>query len=142
MKKDKTLTDDWFNDRTVLFIPKNQRQNLSLEAINQGEVIFKQPGSTLLAALWDYALCCKIDRLSGSGVVGPQAYGMSDVVEYLSRYLRKAGVSRISKETVGSWFNRIDVTWRTSTDEAIASLNIAYRQRFNVGYAVVFGGTA
>ncbi|KAI3584856.1 hypothetical protein IWW34DRAFT_268271 [Fusarium oxysporum f. sp. albedinis] len=86
-KKDKTLTSDWLNNRTIFFIPKDKQQTLSQQAYEQREVVFEEPGLTVLAAPWEYAFCCKIDRLSGAGLHTPESYDASDVVEYLHRYL-------------------------------------------------------
>ncbi|RKL03362.1 hypothetical protein BFJ68_g11487 [Fusarium oxysporum] len=86
-KKDKTLISDWLNNRTIFFIPKDKQRTLSQQAYNQREVIFEEPCLTVLAAPWEYAFCCKIDRLSGAGLHTPESYDASDVVEYLHRYL-------------------------------------------------------
>ncbi|KAK4126283.1 hypothetical protein N657DRAFT_679242 [Parathielavia appendiculata] len=67
-KRNPELNEEWFNDTTILFIPKDQRQTLTEEAFAQQEVIFKERGLTLLAAPWQYAFCCKADHLAGGGL--------------------------------------------------------------------------
>lgn len=75
--------NDWFNNRTLFFIPMDKRSALTDEAFRQNEIVFQAPGLTVLAAPWKYSFCCKVDRLSGSG----RTYDFPDAVQYLSRYL-------------------------------------------------------
>ncbi|KAI1061835.1 hypothetical protein LB506_009813 [Fusarium annulatum] len=99
-KKDKTLTSDWLNNSTMFFIPRDQRRTLSQQAHEQREVIFEEPGLTVLAAPWEYAFCCKIDRLSGAGLHSPESYDASDAVEYLHRYLTNLRLDNVPRSTL------------------------------------------
>lgn len=132
-KRDTSLGEEWFNNRTILFIPNNQRRSLTDEAIQQGEVIFKKKGLTVLAAPWNYAFCCKVDRLAGSGLYGARQYDLSDAVEYLGRHLETAGASSVSKKTIQDWFEQYSLRWTANT-EAVLS-------RIAQGYTTRFGGT-
>ncbi|RBR09029.1 uncharacterized protein FIESC28_10037 [Fusarium coffeatum] len=99
-KIDKTLTRDWLNNRTAFFIPKDKQHSLTAQALNQREVIFEEPGLTVLAAPWEYAFCGKVDRLSVGGLHSAQDYDLSDALEYLRRYLTKSELEHIPKSTV------------------------------------------
>jgi hypothetical protein len=52
VKHNNNLGEEWFNNRTIFFIPHDQRQTLTNEAFEQGEIIFDKPGLTVLAAPW------------------------------------------------------------------------------------------
>jgi hypothetical protein len=86
-------------DTSIFFIPKDKQRTLSQQAYEQREVIFEEPGLTVLAAPWEYAFCCKIDRLSEAGLHSPESYDASDAVEYLHRYLTKSKLEYIPKST-------------------------------------------
>lgn len=64
-KRTKGLEGDWFNNRTILFMPRAQAASLTDQAFAQNEVIFHESGLKILAAPWHYAFCCKVDRISG-----------------------------------------------------------------------------
>jgi hypothetical protein len=95
--KDSNLPDEWLNNRTVLFIRREIRAELTQESIELNEVVFDEPGLLVLAAPWQYALCAKLDRISGSGLNVGKHYDIDDAVAYLHRYLaikRKRSVTR------------------------------------------------
>lgn len=135
--KDKHLDEGWFNNRTIFFIPQDQRQELSREAYQQNEVIFQQPGLTVLAAPWNYAFCCKVDRLAGGGLHSARKYDLSDAVEYLARYLMAAGMPWISMDTAMDWFRRFSLRWTDNNDQAIVRVNATYASRFGVDHDVI-----
>jgi hypothetical protein len=83
-KKDKNLSEDWFNNRTIFFIPKDKRSVLTEEAIRKREVIFMAPGLTVLAVPRQYSFRCKLDRVAGGGLYSARHYNLDDAVEYLS----------------------------------------------------------
>lgn len=68
-KKDKKLETAWLNNRTIVFMPIDLRNSLTSEAIAQNEVVFEASGLKVVAAPWNYAFCCKVDRLAGSGLL-------------------------------------------------------------------------
>ena len=87
----KVLQNEWINNRTILFIPRDKQRSLTEEAIRQNEVIFDEPGLKVLAAPWLYACCAKIDRVVGSSagtaLSDAQPYDVPDAAGYLHRYL-------------------------------------------------------
>lgn len=105
-KKDSLLDEQWFNNRTIFFIPMEKRSTLTEEAFRQHDVVFTAPGLTILAAPWHYAFCCKIDRLAGSGLYDSRPYDQDDAVQYLSQYLAKTHLATVSKQTVQTWFEQ------------------------------------
>jgi hypothetical protein len=137
-KRDKRLTEQWLNNRTIFFIPKNQRAALTAAALQQREVIFLAPGLTVLAAPWDYAFCCKVDRLAGAGIRPAAVYDRDDAVEYLSRYLSKHGMAQVQKKTVQMWFAQYSLRWTSANDTVVAEVNAAYRTRFSTNHDAIF----
>ncbi|KAI1142184.1 hypothetical protein F5Y05DRAFT_370040 [Hypoxylon sp. FL0543] len=136
-KRNKQLEEEWFNNRTILFIPRDQRAALTQEAFAQGEVIFQQPGLTVLAAPWNYAFCCKIDRLAGGGITGHRSYDFDDALQYLSRYLQLHNKRQLQKATVQAWFARYSLSWTSQVDEVMSRINQSYRQRRGIDYDII-----
>lgn len=102
-KHDKTLSNEWLNNRTVLFIPKAQRKILTDEAMQQRDVVFGQPGLTVLAAPWKYAFCAKLDRLAGTALGGSRPYDLSDAASYLHQHLQKYRLGSVQRTQVEAW---------------------------------------
>jgi hypothetical protein len=130
--KDPQLNEGWFNNHTVFFIPQSQRDSLTSQAFAQNEVIFEHGGLKVLAAPWDYAFCCKIDRLAGGGVIAAQSYDLSDAVHYLNRYLTKGNLTTIPLATVKQWFTGYSLRWTTGNDVVIKRLIAAYKTKYGV----------
>ncbi|KAK4152496.1 hypothetical protein C8A00DRAFT_16204 [Chaetomidium leptoderma] len=124
------LDETWFNNRTILFIPKDQRNALTEQAIAQNEIIFQKPGLTVLAAPWPYSFCCKVDRLAGGGVNSARVYDLDDAVQYLRRSLIKAKVAQVPLATVKQWFTQYSLRWTSANDGVVARVNAAYRVTF------------
>ncbi|KAH6856705.1 hypothetical protein B0I37DRAFT_81102 [Chaetomium sp. MPI-CAGE-AT-0009] len=130
--RDPQLNEGWFNNHTVFFIPQSQRDSLTTQAFAQNEVIFQHGGLKVLAAPWQYAFCCKVDRLAGGGVVSPQNYDLSDAVHYLARYLAKHKLTTVTLTTVKQWFTGYGLRWGAGNDQVIAHINAAYKTKFGV----------
>ncbi|KAI0110318.1 hypothetical protein GGR51DRAFT_510619 [Nemania sp. FL0031] len=137
LKRDKTLEEDWFNNRTILFMPQEQRSTLTDEAFNQQEVIFHQPGLTILAAPWNYAFCCKVDRLAGGGIQSARIYDLDDAVQYLAQYLKLQRQTQIQRETIKAWFARFLLSWNDNVEEVIVKVNRAYQANGGTGQNVI-----
>lgn len=131
-KRDSLLREQWFNNRTIFFIPMDQRAALTEQAFHQNEVIFRAQGLTVLAAPWQYALCCKLDRLAGSGLKNERRYDLNDAVQYLSRYLLKYHVAQVQKSELQAWFAQYSLRWTSASDAVIERLNAAYQAQFSV----------
>lgn len=136
-KKDSRLNEEWFNNRTILFIPKDQRNALTQQAFRQREIIFSEPGLTVLAAPWEYAFCCKIDRVAGGGIKGGRSYDIPDAVQYLHQFLGRHRVSHVSKQTVKDWFAQYALKWTTGCETAINTVNTEYKKTFKVNYNAI-----
>ena len=78
------LGREWLNNTATLYTTPSLRQELSDAALQQNEIVFRQPGLKVLAAPWLYALCTKLDRLLKSGKRKP--YDCADAATYLYRY--------------------------------------------------------
>ncbi|KAG6020916.1 hypothetical protein E4U41_002678 [Claviceps citrina] len=135
-KRNKSLGEGWFNNRTILFIPNDQRQALTDEAYAQNEIIFQEPGLTVLAAPWNYAFCCKVDRISGKGS-DERKYDLEDAVQYLDRYLRSVKKDQIARDAVKAWFARFSLRWTAETDAVLVRVSQAYASCFEVDHAAV-----
>ncbi|KAK4103756.1 hypothetical protein N658DRAFT_421532 [Parathielavia hyrcaniae] len=136
-KRDPKLNEEWFNNRTIFFIPKDQRETLTEEALAQHEVIFKEGGLTVLAAPWQYAFCCKVDRLAGGGINAARAYDLDDAVQYLRRYLMTRRETQVRCTTVQEWFARYSLRWTKANDAVVAQVNAAFQAKFRVAYNVI-----
>lgn len=136
-KKDRLLEEQWFNNRTIFFIPKDQRGVLTEQAFAQGEVIFSAPGLTVLAAPWQYAFCCKVDRLAGGGINSARSYDQDDAVQYLARYLSTTRVAQVPKSILQLWFGQYSLRWTKTNDAVIVRINAAYRARFNTRHDAI-----
>lgn len=99
-KQDNILKEQWFNNRTVFFIPRDRRGALTDEAYQQADVVLRQPGLTVLAGPCYYAFCCKVDRIAGGGLHPARPYDLADAITYLRAYLRKSGQNYVSRATM------------------------------------------
>jgi len=128
------LDESWFNNRTIFFIPRAQREALTEQAFAQQEVVFREPGLTVLAAPWQYAFCCKVDRLAGGGLNPARAYDLDDAVQYLHRYLTRCGAAEVQDATVRGWFVEYRLRWTSVNDAVIGRVNSAYRAKFHLNH--------
>ncbi|KAK5624287.1 hypothetical protein RRF57_000003 [Xylaria bambusicola] len=131
VKKENKLEEDWFNNRTILFMPLEQRPLLTDEALKRHEIIFKEPGLTVLAPPWNYAFCCKVDRLAGSGVQKAREYDLDDAVQYLNQYLQQHELSRISTTTIETWFSQYLLKWNENVPEVLGRVNQTFRTKWH-----------
>lgn len=136
-KKNRILGEEWFNNRAILFIPNDRRQALTDEAYAQKEIIFQEPGLTVLAAPWSYSFCCKVDRMAGNGLHSARQYDLDDAVQYLARYLRFVKRDQVSQDDIKAWFARYSLRWTASTDEVLATISQAYATCFEVEHACI-----
>jgi hypothetical protein len=136
-KKDPRLARDWLNNHTIFFIPQGQRETITDQAFAQNEVIFHQPGLTVLAAPWHYAFCCKVDRLSGGGINAARSYDLSDAVVYLHRYLARERKAAVTIAAVQRWFTDYSMTWKPAYGAVIQSVNAAYMAKYKVTQAPI-----
>ncbi|RYO79116.1 hypothetical protein DL766_005246 [Monosporascus sp. MC13-8B] len=118
LKHDKSLQKQWFNNRTIFFIPRDKRVMLTQEAFKQQDVMFSENGLTMLAAPWKYAFCCKVCRIAGESIHSARPYDLDDAVQYLYRY-------------------QYSLRWTSSNGTVIAQVNQKYRLLFKVTYDVI-----
>ena len=81
------LGGEWLNNSTSLYISPALRQELNQAALQQNEIVFQQPGLTVFAAPWLYALCTKLQRLSEPG--RQKSYDGADAATYLHRHMSR-----------------------------------------------------
>lgn len=135
-KKDKKLEAGWLNNRTVVFMPIDLRNTLTDEAIAQNDVVFRAAGLKVVAAPWNYAFCCKVDRVAGSGIIKARPYDLDDAAAYLKRYLAKLGPGKktVTKAEVVAWMTRFGLQRSTTLSEFGAILAAINKK---LGYAAI-----
>lgn len=126
-KKDKKLETAWLNNRTIVFMPIDLRNSLTAEAIAQNDLVFEAPGLKVVAAPWNYAFCCKVDRLAGSGLLNARPYDLGDAAAYLKRYLASIAKSKtVPKAEISAWMARFQLqrsAASTEFQEILAAVN-------------------
>ncbi|CAI6332981.1 unnamed protein product [Periconia digitata] len=125
--RDPILQGEWFNNRTILFIPKAQRSYLTEQAISQNEIIFERPGLKIVAAPWNYAICAKLDRCAGAGINGQRPYDYSDAATYLRRYLEMYHLQFVPRSEVWKWAASYSTT---VTDGVLGELNAVFKSLY------------
>lgn len=134
-KKDKKLETAWLNNRTIVFMPIDLRNSLTSEAIAQNELVFEASGLKVVAAPWNYAFCCKVDRLAGSGLLNARPYDLGDAAAYLKRYLASVGKNTsIPKAEVIGWMARFHLQRSAETTEFEGILAAVNRE---LGYKAI-----
>lgn len=123
--KDSRLQEEWFNNRTIFFMDKSVRETLTEQAIAQNETVFQQAGLKVLAAPWPYAICAKLDRVSGAGLHPPKPHDVSDAAAYLNRYLAIKGLKAIGRSVIIEWAQRYQTR---VTAPVLGQLADLYRQ--------------
>ncbi|KAI2624293.1 hypothetical protein GGR54DRAFT_569301 [Hypoxylon sp. NC1633] len=136
-QRSNALQEGWFNNRTVLFIPKDQRDTLTEEAFDQGVVIFSAPGLTVLAAPWQYAFCAKVDRLAGGGLHAPRPYDLPDATQYMNQYLYSYSLTSVPSTTVETWFTLYSLRWTESVKQTLHMVNAQYRLHFGIQHDII-----
>ncbi|KAI1810055.1 hypothetical protein GGS20DRAFT_580207 [Poronia punctata] len=131
------LLGDWFNNRTILFMPRAQAASLTDQAFAQHEVIFHERGLKVLAAPWNYAFCCKVDRISGGGIHGAREYDLDDACHYLLQYLRSTQTARIKQSTIYTWFSTYELRWNAQVGGTLDRVSMNCRNKFNMAYDVI-----
>ncbi len=109
-------------------------QRLYDEGVTQNDVVFNEPGLTVYAAPWRYALCAKLDRLSKTGA---RPYDMSDAVDYLDRLIgKRGGRQAVKKSELRAWADEFKFT--VPSDTLIKRLGDEYKKKYG-GVGIVDG---
>lgn len=118
------LGDHWLNNHTAVFIEEGTIQRLYDEAIEQNEIVFREPGLAVYAAPWRYALLTKLDRLAKPGA---RPYDMSDAVGYLERLITKHGGKAVKRSEIKTWAGEFKFT--VPTEKLLDSLRDEYKKK-------------
>lgn len=119
-----SIASDWFNNKTMLFIPPNLREALVAESFQQNYTVFNARGLRVVAAPWGYSLVAKLDRMAGGG---GKLYDPADAANYLYEYLRyikRASITSQQVQVLAQKY-RANVTRRD-----MSSVNDRFRDRF------------
>ena len=137
IEKIHALQEEWFNNRTIFFIPMDQRNLLTRQAFQQNEIVFRATGLTVLAAPWHYAFCCKIDRLAGGGLKTGKSYDLDDAVQYIIQYIRRSNISQVPRSTVEEWYIQYSLQWSLSVEQILIQANKLCRSKMGYQYDVI-----
>ena len=118
------LGDNWLNNTTTLYLSSQLQDELGREAIAQNDIVFQEPGLTVLAAPWRYALCAKIDRM---GSPNRRPYDSGDAATYLRRHIASNKGRPALFKDLRDWARH----YRTEVLEHIVQeINAEYLQRY------------
>ncbi|KAF8864052.1 hypothetical protein BDZ45DRAFT_548653, partial [Acephala macrosclerotiorum] len=114
---------EWLNNRIInLLNSPGLRERLFQMALQQNQIVFQQPGLTVLAAPWKFMLAAKMDRMTTSTW---RKYDATDAAHFLHQYIRAHGDRRVTLDLMDQWakeFGRPKPSRR-----AIQEVNTAYR---------------
>jgi hypothetical protein len=79
-------------------IQNDQMSSLYAESQEMGVVIFKEPGLTILAAPWRFALTAKLDRIAKQK---SKPYDMDDAITYLQQIVMTSG--KVERSAFTQW---------------------------------------
>lgn len=102
-------------------------QHLTAESLQQNVLIFQGEGLSILAALWEYAFCPKVNRIF-TDREQTRLYDLDDAVVYLREYIRAHGNRAVSVRMIEGWARSFNLT--TSARYLLETLNVAYRRRY------------
>ncbi|KAF4552082.1 Hypothetical protein D9617_11g009300 [Elsinoe fawcettii] len=123
------LAQDWMNNHTILYVPRELRQSLVEEGYRQQAIVFQSAGLNIYAAPWSYAFVSKLDRISTAGKA--RDYDPVDAAAYLHQYLSARAAHQIRESMIVEWLQRFQLrTQGDSRRAALRSINNAYEQRF------------
>ncbi|KAI4287138.1 MAG: hypothetical protein L6R35_003603 [Caloplaca aegaea] len=95
-----SLGEQWINNQTSLFVPAQLQNELVQDARVQNEIVFQEPGLTVLAVPWKYALCAKLERMGKST---RRSYDVDDAVAYLDRHIHVHGGNVVLFKDLENW---------------------------------------
>ena len=122
---------EWFNNRTMLWLPPNVHRKVTQEALDQNEVVFSKRGLKVVAAPWNYALCGKMNRLVRPDQA--RAYDVTDAASYLHYYIIKHG-GPVSAARVQRWCQAYQ---KDTSKDVIRAVNKEYRRLYRKDGIVV-----
>lgn len=118
------LGANWLNNLTTLFVSWDLLEKLIYDAIPQNVVLFREPGLTVLAAPWAYALSGKASRMSGAD---GRSYDCQDAVGYLHEHILSNGIQAVSASEVEDWGRKYG---REMTTDALEEINSKYKETY------------
>lgn len=121
------LGSTWLNNTTILHVPIALQTRLAREAVQQNEIVFQEPGLTVHAAPWEYALSAKLDRMHKPN---RRSYDLDDATIYLRRYIEKHTVPGVSINDVREWAARYGTR---ATDAVVREIDVHYHEQYRHG---------
>ncbi|KAL4965531.1 uncharacterized protein BDV14DRAFT_172825, partial [Aspergillus stella-maris] len=118
------LGANWFKNSLSLFLKRTMKNDLIGRSRQQGVLLFKEPGLTVYAVPWQYALCGKIDRMAKSL---KHPYDISDAVAYLHECVNRYGGRAIQAKLIEGWAAKYDKAISTTV---FCEIDAAYKNKY------------
>lgn len=124
------LGGKWLSSQGRVSIGTALETQLTKAAIEQGEMVFKQPGLTVFAAPWHFGIAGKLDRISKPERRG---YDVADAVAYLRMWSMVNENRAVTRAELKNWAKMFG---KICSDEAIDNIKDAYYNEYGL-HAVV-----
>ncbi|OKL56299.1 hypothetical protein UA08_08551 [Talaromyces atroroseus] len=115
VKHDKKLDEHWFNNRTIFFIPKDQRAVLTEQALRQREIMFTEPGLSLDSTL---GICLLLQ-------IRPHSW-----------WWIMSGTN-VPKQTIHAWLAQYSLRWTAANDHVLTEVNARTKSRVSFAWSDV-----
>jgi len=115
----------WLNNETQLHMARDVHKDLTQLALEQRDIVFEEPGLTVLAPPWSYAFVSKCCRL---GTQYQRSYDATDAAVYLHEISRRNGDMVVSKRLVQDWCQRY--RGEMLSNDVLNQVQKAYRHRY------------
>ncbi|KAL4795878.1 hypothetical protein BDV19DRAFT_388901 [Aspergillus venezuelensis] len=125
------LGANWFNNSPSLFLNRTMENDLIGRSRQQGALLFQEPGLTVYAVPWQYALRGKIDRMTKPL---KRPYDISDAVTYLHECVNGYGGRAIQAKLIESWAAKYDKAISTTV---LCEIDAAYMNMYG-GHGILF----
>ncbi|KAL2838045.1 hypothetical protein BJX68DRAFT_249276 [Aspergillus pseudodeflectus] len=118
------LGANWFNNSMSLFLGRSLEQDLMYASHQQGVVLFTEPGLTVYAVPWEYALCGKTDRLTKPT---KRSYDAADAVAYLHQCVIANNGHPVRVRQVEAWAKKYN---KAVTEQVLRGIDTLYKTKY------------
>ncbi|KAB8356590.1 hypothetical protein FH972_024172 [Carpinus fangiana] len=127
------LGSEWFNNQTQMWLSPDIHRQLTQQALEQQDVIFRDGPLTVLAAPWKYAFAAKANRVAqdrrGDRNARARPYDAADAAAYLHFYLGKGGNRPQNYSTAQAWCREYRFEVELSV---LRTINDEYRRKYRM----------
>lgn len=125
------LGASWFNNSMSLFLTRTLEQELMGASQRQNAVLFNEPGLTVYAVPWEYALCGKMDRLTKPD---KRPYDAADAVAYLHECVKSNGGRAIQARQVEAWAQKYN---KATSVKVLTEIDTLYKGKYGA-HGIIF----